>query len=423
MKNYSKILGEVLIKIKPTEEETKEINVLVKKFLDELKKKISKSKIKAEIFIGGSFAKKTLIKKEKYDIDIFIRFDKKYKDNEISKLLGKVLGKNSILIHGSRDYFRVKLKEDTYVELVPVKKINNPKEALNTTDLSYMHVKYINSKVKSEKMLDEIRLAKAFVHACECYGAESYIGGFSGYSLELLVYYYKGFLNFIKAVSKEKGKIIIDIEKVYKNKNTIMLDLNSAKLGSPIILIDPTYKHRNALAALTQETFRKFQIECKKFLENPKIDSFKKRTIDLEAAKKESLKNKNEFLIIKITTGKQDGSVAASKLKKFFEHLVKEISKFYEVKNSGFIYNNENWAKVFFSTKNKKEMIFEGPTVNDLKNVKKFKEKHKKTYVKGKKVFAKEEFSEKLKHFIMRWMVKNKERIDQMYINNLEFED
>ena len=47
------------------------------------------------------------------------------------------------------------------------------------------------------------------------------------------------------------------------------MDLNSSKLNSPIIPIDPTYKQRNVLAALSKETFEMFQKSCKEFLENP----------------------------------------------------------------------------------------------------------------------------------------------------------
>jgi len=67
-------------------------------------------------------------------------------------------------------------------------------------------------------------------------------------------------------MAKIKDKIVIDIEKHYKNKQAVLMDLNSSKLHSPIILIDPTYKERNALAALSSETFRKFQEVSLKFL-------------------------------------------------------------------------------------------------------------------------------------------------------------
>lgn len=54
---------------------------------------------------------------------------------------------------------------------------------------------------------DEIKIAKAFCHATGCYGAESYIKGFSGYALELLIYHYKSFQSFVKAMTKVNEKV------------------------------------------------------------------------------------------------------------------------------------------------------------------------------------------------------------------------
>ena len=58
--------------------------------------------------------------------------------------------------------------------------------------------------------------------------------------------------------------------------------MNSSKLTSPIILVDPTYKQRNALAALSEETFEKFKQASKKFLKNPSIKYFEIVKWDLE---------------------------------------------------------------------------------------------------------------------------------------------
>ena len=284
MKKNENILKEILEKSNPSQEDIKHIKKNVKEFCDKIKKEIKKRKINAEIFVGGSFAKGTVIKKDHYDVDVFIRYDKKYKNNEISSITEKLLGKSSniLVIHGSRDYFRINYGKNFFIEVIPVKKINNPKEYENITDLSYLHVKYINKKVKSQKMLDEIKIAKAFCYANGCYGAESYIHGFSGYSLELLVYHYKGFMNFVNAMAKiGKEKEIVDIEKKFKNKKSALMDLNSSKLNSPIILIDPTYKQRNALAALSEETFIKFQKSCIEFIKNPSVKHFEVKKVDI----------------------------------------------------------------------------------------------------------------------------------------------
>ncbi len=421
-KNVNLILKEALVKVKPNKEELKQIDLKVKDFLSRLKSKIKAKKINAETFVGGSFAKKTLIKKGTYDIDLFIRYDKKYKDTELSKITYELIKEFPSVseVHGSRDYFRVKINDKAYIEIVPVKKISKAKDAMNSTDLSYAHVKYIKKKTKSEKILDEIRLSKAFVHASGCYGAESYVGGFSGYSLELLTINYRSFLKFIKAISNFKDRTIIDMEKHFKNKQEVTMDLNSSKLKSPVILIDPTYKHRNALAALTKETFEKFREYCKAFLKNPRDKFFEKQKIDFEKAKKNVTKRNLEFVEFKIKTDKQEGDVAGSKLVKFFNHLKREISRFFEIKEEGFEYDEKQSARAFFAVKRKKEIIIYGPSKKDAKNLGKFKKKHKNTFEKSGKIYAKEKINFNLNKFLKDWKNKNQKRMNEMNIMGLE---
>jgi len=415
------ILTEILEKINPPKKELDIIENSLEEFMIKFDKRLRALKINAEVFVGGSFAKNTMIKKDYYDIDIFVRFDKKYKDNELSDLTEKALKgiKNSFKIHGSRDYFRIKVGPSFFIEIIPVIKIKNSKEAINITDLSYSHVKYIKRKLKTKKILDEVRLTKAFCYANQCYGAESYINGFSGYALELLVSYYGSFLKFIKAISKMKDRVVIDIEKQHKNKQSILMDLNSSKLNSPIILIDPTYKQRNVLAALSEETLERFKKDCKKFLENPDIKEFELKKTDLEKIKRDSKKRKYEFIFIETKTNKQSGDIAGSKLLKFYKHLDNETGKFFEIKNKGFNYNGKKSARYFFVVKNRKEIFVKGPSTKDKKNLTKFKKKHKNTYVKNGGAYAKEKIKFDIKEFIKNWKNKNKKRLKEMYISQL----
>ena len=416
------ILKEVLEKVNPLQKDLKEIKERLNEFKMQLKKEIKKFGLDTEIFEGGSFAKNTIIKKDVYDVDVFLRFNEKYRGKNISKLTEKLLRKFKFvsLIHGSRDYFRIRINGNFFIELIPVIKINFPKKAENITDLSYSHVRYINKKIKNKSILNDIKIAKAFCYATGTYGAESHIHGFSGYSLELLVYYYKGFLNFIKAMAKhKKGKLIIDIEKHYKNKNDVLLDINTSKLDSPVILIDPTYKQRNALAALSEETFEKFRNLCGRFLKNPSIKDFEVRKFDLENIKADALKSKYEFILLEAKTSKQEGAVAGSKLLKFYTHLEFEIRRFFEIKNKGFNYNNKKSAKYFFVVKKKPEIIFEGPFLKDLQNTDFFKKQHKSTFSKSGKIYAKEKVNFNLNDFIQNWKLKYKKKIKEMDIIDL----
>ena len=435
MAHINQVLKEVLNEIKIPDVDLKFIKKTLDEFLDRLNKKIKDKKISAEVFVGGSFAKQTMMKKGEYDIDIFVRYDKKYKNEEISEITKNLLKNiaNFSIMHGSRDYFRIKIKSNLIFEIIPVKKINSSKEAENITDLSYSHVKYIKKKTKQtrpsvaelkktknkRKILDEILLAKAFCYANKYYGAESHIKGFSGYSLELLVYHYKSFLGFIRAVSKIKKTEIIDIEKYYKNKNSVLMDLNSAKLQSPMILVDPTYKQRNVLAVLSHETFKKFQDDCRVFLKNPKKEIFVRRKTDFNLLIKNSKTKKHEFILIEIKTDKKEESIAGSKLLKFFNYLNNEIGKKFEIRNKKFEYENGQTAKCFFSAVKIEKITITGPKFDDAENVKRFRKKHKKTFIKNKRIYSEEKPNLRLSKFIENWNQKNKKQMKDMHITNI----
>lgn len=84
-----KLLKEIIAKITPKNKEIKkEIDKVVKTINSELKR----LKIKAEAVIGGSFAKDTHLTGD-HDCDIFVRFDYKYKNQNLSNLLERALKK------------------------------------------------------------------------------------------------------------------------------------------------------------------------------------------------------------------------------------------------------------------------------------------------------------------------------------------
>jgi tRNA CCA-adding enzyme len=421
MNKVKQILQEVLSEITPSKKELKEIKKETDAFISILKKEIKKRNIAAKVFIGGSLAKNTLIKKGRYDIDIFIRFSDKYSENDISGLTETLIKpvKKAERIHGSRDYFRIGF-EKFHIEIIPVIEIKNPKDAKNITDLSYFHVNYIKKKLKEKKIFDEIKLAKAFCHASNTYGAESYIKGFSGYGLELLICKYKHFIKFIEIAAKTNEKLIIDLEKKYKDRHEVLMNMNSAKMHSPIILIDPTYRERNALAALSEETFAGFKKACKRFLAKPSKEAFEQKKTDFKAAEAKAKKNMLEFVLITAGTDKQEGDIAGSKLLKFYNHLKEELKKFYGIKDSGFEYDEKKHARFFFAAKNKKKILVSGPMANDKKNAAAFKKKHGGAVIKNKRLYAEEKNNLKLKNFILLWKEKNQRKVAEMDISSLE---
>jgi tRNA nucleotidyltransferase (CCA-adding enzyme) len=422
MNKIKEVLKEIDFSISP--EKIEELKMETKELVGEIKNEIKKQREKAEVFIGGSFAKGTLIRENEYDVDIFVRFDKEDDlSNKLEKIIKKVSGKikrRYERVHGSRDYFRIIKDKETRYEIIPVLKVKKAKEARNVTDLSYFHVNYVRKKI-NPNIAKEIGIAKAFFKSAGVYGAESYIRGISGYGVECLLIYYKKFENLVNAIakSKEGEKIIIDIEKDYKNKQELLIDINESKSHGPMILVDPTWKGRNVLAALGKETFDKLKERVNKFLANPSRSYFEIKEIDVDKLRKYAKDNKSEFVDIVLTTDRQEGDIAGTKMKKFSLYLESEIGKYFQIKKEEFAYNDAQEAKLYLIVKPNKEFTKIGPPVKMKSSVSAFKSQNKKVYEKAGRLYAKITINFSCKSFINDFKEKYKDKIKEMDVTGI----
>lgn len=360
-------------------------------FVNSLNKELQKSKIDATASIGGSVAKKTFVK-DQFDADIFVRFGKTWKGKNISDTLENVLKKmklNIIRVHGSRDYFQIR-KEFTY-EIVPVLKVDNYREAENVADMSPLHVYYfVKQASKNKNLRDEIRITKAFMKSSRVYGAESYIKGFSGHVVDLLLINYKSFFNLVSSAAKWKNEVIIDIEKHHIDAK---MSLNTSKISGPLIIVDPIQKNRNAAAAVSAECFERFKESCKEFLKNPSEKFFLKQDFSEIINKKISENSSLKTIIINTAPleGKRD--VVGSKIlkiKEFFERKLKDND--FQVLWSDWEFNEHN-SRICFSFQNQKlshVKIIKGPPANMKESASEFGKTHKKTFIKEDFIFAEE---------------------------------
>jgi len=376
-KKVKEILDSVLTEITPSDED--QVLQDVMNFLKQSEAEAKKLKIKAKPVLGGSFAKHTWLKGD-YDVDIFFAFELKHKKDNLSDLLQKILSKfNPTRVHGSRDYFQ--LKNGVCFEVIPVLNIKKTVDAENVTDFSLWHVEWANKKGK--KFKNDIRLAKKFCKAQKVYGAESYIRGFSGHVLDILVIHYKGFLNLLKAASKWPPKLVIDTENHYKGKALQLI--NKSKTESPLIVVDPVQPGRNASAAISEEKFNKFIQSAKAFIKKPSTDIFTIKQIN-----DSELEKKGQLLKIKIIPLDGVENVIGVKILKAGEHI-KKILEDFNVVFSDWEWDKKNAAIWRFVVKNKqlpKEIIVQGPPIKFPEHCKKFKSMHKKTFEKKSKLYA-----------------------------------
>ncbi len=381
------ILGRELELIRIDESELFELKRISEDFIKSLKKEGLRA------FIGGSLAKGTMIRKRRQDVDIFVVFDYSEDILRLEKILRRMRlpGKLSV-VHGSRDYFHVDL-DDVVLEIVPVVKNKDPELAENVTDMSLRHVKYVSGEIeKDSKLADEIMLAKAFCRAQRCYGAEGYVRGFSGYSLEILVIYFGGFIKFLKGIKKN---CVIDPMKYFKGKSEIMRELNSSKLQGPVVVIDPTYKFRNVCAGLGLFAFERFLEVSTEFLKNPSLEFFVKKNIDIEKMREFAVSKKARFLEIRLKTDRQEGDIAGTKMRKMMRFFERElIRRGQVVLRSEFDYSGEGQsANGYLVVLEKDEIERKGPSVGLEREAERFCEANEGCYEKGKFWWCKDKVS------------------------------
>ena len=417
MKNVKPILNQVLQDIQPDKNYEEEIF----KKLNEIIKKINQNQKNTRAILGGSGAKGTWLKT--FDADIFVLFDyNKYKNKseQLSDILEKILKKRFKItrLHGSRDYFQIRENKFTF-EIVPILKITRAEQAKNITDVSPLHSNWIK---KHKKLINGIKLTKQFCQANNVYGAESYIRGFSGYVCEIMTVYYGSFLNLIRNAAKWGDKVVIDVEKYYRGKDVFKI-VNTSKLMSPLIVIDPVQKDRNAAAALSIEKFESFRQSSKKFLKNPSTEFFVKK--DLKSQFIETGKGKKLIAIaVKPLGGKID--VVGSKMLKIFEFLSQQLLKFhFKIIKSDWEWDKKDDAIFYFIFDKKrlsKTLEIEGPPVSIKQHAGHFRKIHKHTFVKARKVFAVEKREYEIPEDLLKDLSKSnyvKERSKSIKINIL----
>ena len=170
-------------------------------------------------------------------------------------------------------------------------------------------------------------------------------------------------LNYKILSNKKLYKKIIDDKKFYKKTNA-MKELNESKLNSPIILIDPTYKQRNASAGLSNEALLKFKKVAIEFLKKPSNEFFKKKNLknELKSKFKEKLK------IIKIKTNKQIGDISGTKGRKFYDYLTHQIKKEFILQwlSRVFPFAGADTPTIFFPSACSVEILFLKSALNIL---------------------------------------------------------
>lgn len=286
----------ILDDIKPTLDETKQINDVSSKVINYLQKLCDSDNLNANVALVGSVAKNTALK-GKSDIDIFIAFPLDTDKNILKKTGLELAHKccdefDSVAEHhfASHPYVTTHI-EGFEVDIVPCYAIEDGSQLKSAVDRTILHTRYVKANLKDGQE-DEVLLLKRFMAMTGTYGSEFKVGGFAGYLCELLIIHYGTFENTLKNAISWKFGHSIDLE----NYGT------SNQFKDPLIVIDPTDENRNVGAALRLEKLAEFIQSARNYIfSDNKKDYFYplNRNLNKEDILNEFKLRNSEFIAIK----------------------------------------------------------------------------------------------------------------------------
>jgi tRNA nucleotidyltransferase (CCA-adding enzyme) len=392
MVNYSRILKNVLRKIKPSAEERKSLNSVLRKCLKVARKEAKK--FKAKPIVAGSVTRDTWLPGKK-EFDVFILFPPSMTIKQLEKR-GLEVGKR--IIKELKGSFRIEYAQHPYVsgnvegieiDIVPCFNVKTTENLKSAVDRTPFHVKYLQKNLPL-KLSDQVRLLKQFLTANKLYGADAKTEGFSGYVCELLIIKHKNFINVLKEAMEWKPGEIIDLEKFYKKEDYFKLKKMFPKQA--LILIDPTDKKRNTAAALSAENFFKFKKLAAEFLKNPREEMFfprKQEPISEKELEEKLLERKTELILVKFSPPSVVPDILWPQLRRFAERLesiLEERRYEFKVLRKACYTNEKDLAIVLLEMEVSNLPAVQkkvGPEVFDLDDSKRFLEKYKGLAING----------------------------------------
>ena len=246
------LIREALKQVEPKLEEKEKLLNLKDKILNEINN-LGLSNIEPKVV--GSIAKGTFL--EGTDIDIFLIFQKGTNLKKEGLNIARKILPNGKELYAQHPYLRGEI-EGVGIDLVPCFAIDNSTESISAVDRTPFHTDWVVSNISG--LENEVRLTKQFLRAIGAYGANSAIGGFSGYLVEILCIKYGGFLNLVKEMSQWRPPIIIN--KIDEVPN------------SPIMICDPVDDKRNVAAGVTLKGLGTAILASKSFIDKPSMNFF-----------------------------------------------------------------------------------------------------------------------------------------------------
>lgn len=210
----------------------------------------------------GSLYKGTHLR-DPLDIDIFLLFPSQTPREALERegiALGRAVLQDPRLKYAEHPYVHGSFGGFVF-DVVPAYRIRTIQGRLSAVDRSPFHARYVKRHLRPAQA-DEVRLLKRFLRGVGCYGAETAVGGISGYLAELLILKHRDFPRTLRAVASWKPPV------------ALALDETPTDLGGTLVFVDPVDATRNAAAAVQAPTLDRLIRAARAFAKRPRREFF-----------------------------------------------------------------------------------------------------------------------------------------------------
>ncbi|MHA1309912.1 MAG: hypothetical protein ACTSQO_03200 [Candidatus Helarchaeota archaeon] len=250
---------------------------------------------------------------------------------------------------------------------------------ITAVDRTPHHTKFINNNLTNE-MKNDVRILKSFFRANHIYGDKSAIGrfGFTGFSAELLIYYFNNLDNLFNKF-EDLPKKPIDY---YKRPTDYFKKIARFK-NDYLILIDPIDKNRNVASSISARAFKFALKKINEFKYNSSLDFFIRKEIPTTVSI--SNEEKDKFVVIELESdGSRHYTEVRDKLYKWANSLKKQLeletSRVPRFSKTLFevYFEDLNFVVIFYTKKGRISESFKrrGPSIKNKINFDRFKNKH-----------------------------------------------
>ncbi len=260
------LLASILEKIKPTSAQQDSMRVtaraLVARANDSLARHADADSA-AEAVVQGSIAKDTWIADSR-DLDLFLLLHPDTPADQLAAIAKRVADDTleDVQQRYAQHPYQVGTFQGCTVDLVPAYRVQDGDQAKSAVDRTPFHTAWVCNHL-DDAARDQVRLVKQWCKGTGVYGAETAIGGFSGYLLEVLVHRFGDFSGVLAWLARGANPRALDHGEGLPADDAAVL-----------LVADPVDPHRNVAAAVQQDTLDRAMLAARCFQASPSESFF-----------------------------------------------------------------------------------------------------------------------------------------------------